>query len=100
MALSLKDSEDGKHLEVADVSIGDVTASQLSSQVSFFEIRFDIYAFLLHFIYYFWQYFYILHIYAVNTTTTSPKSAGITEVNSVPSPSCTVQGTFRLHLVT
>ena len=56
MALSLKDSEDSKHLEVADVSMGGVTASQLSSQVSLFEIRFDIYAFL-HFNYYCWQYF-------------------------------------------
>ena len=37
---------------------------------------------------------YTPYIYAVNTTTSSLKSAGITEVNSVPSPSCTVQGTF------
>ena len=64
-----------------------------------FGIGFDIYICCPY--YYCWQYFYmlcILHIYAVNTTTTSLKSAGISEVNSVPSPSCTVQGTFTSNI--
>ena len=33
-------------------------------------------------------------MYAVNTTTSTLKSAGMTEVTSAPSPSCTVQGTY------
>ena len=61
-----------------------------------FGIGFDIYICCPY--YFCWQYFYILHIYAVNTTTSSLKSAGISEVNSVPSPSCTVQGTFTSNV--
>ena len=55
------------------------------------------YASLLRLNYYCWQYFFmhfILHMYAVNTTTSTLKSAGMTEVTFVPSPSCTVQGTY------